>query len=182
MCGAGAARPASDLLLPVTVCYCLLLCVGQVLLVRRQVLGSIPARNIKFLGNLQGKPDEWGAAFAAAQARAREAGLFLSVFRRYDELHLSNHGGIDSNHCLHLFNHFRPAGKKMIAKWEAHLLAPSRTFSHRLTPSHTFSHRLTPPQDPPHLPRPGGRRTTRSRSTARTTGSTASRSSSPRRR
>ena len=102
---------------------------AQVLLVRRERLGTNPARNVKFLGNLQGPPSDWQDALAAAQERARQAGLVLVLARRYDELHLTRPGGLDSNHCLHLFNHFRPAEKKMINKWETYMpIALHRTY------------------------------------------------------
>ena len=93
---------------------------GQVLLVRRQRLGNNPARNVKFLGNLQGAPSEWATALSAATERAKAAELILSLFTRYDQLHFERLGGLDSNHCLHLFNHFRPKSKKMINKWETY--------------------------------------------------------------
>ena len=102
---------------------------AQVLLVRRERLGTNPARNVKFLGNLQGPPSDWQDELAAAQERARQAGLVLVLARRYDELHLTRPGGLDSNHCLHLFNHFRPAEKKMINKWETYMpIALHRTY------------------------------------------------------
>ena len=59
--------------------------------------------------------------FQNAQARAQEAGLILMLATQYDQLHVNNEGGIDSNHCLHLFNHYRPSEKKMINKWETYM-------------------------------------------------------------
>ena len=81
---------------------------GQVLLVRRETLGLNPARNVKFLGNLKGERAEWDGALAAAKERAAAEGLVLSLFRQYDEMHVMKAGGLDSNHCLHLFNHYKP--------------------------------------------------------------------------
>ena len=102
---------------------------GQVLLVRRQQLGSNPARNVKFLGSLLGSPAEWHAALQAAEARAKASALVLTLARQYSDLHLNQPGGLDSNHCLHLFNHFRPADKKMISKWETYMpVALHRTY------------------------------------------------------
>ena len=102
---------------------------AQVLLVRRERLGTNPARNVKFLGNLQGPPSDWQSALAAAKERAQQAGLVLVLARQYDELHLTRPGGLDSNHCLHLFNHFRPSEKKMINKWETYMpIALHRTY------------------------------------------------------
>ena len=80
---------------------------GQVLLARRIQLSSNPARNVKFLGNLVGSRSEWEPVLETAQQRAEQSGLVLLLAFRYDELHLSRPGGLDSNHCLHLFNHFR---------------------------------------------------------------------------
>ena len=76
---------------------------AQVLLVRRVKLGYNPSQNVKFLGNLSGARDEWEAPLEAAQARARSAGLHLSLVTQYDQLHLDFEGGVDSNHCLHLY-------------------------------------------------------------------------------
>ena len=102
---------------------------GQVLLVRRKDLSSNPARNVKFLGNLQGTPAEWGGALAAARERAKAAGLVLLLAKQYSELNINLPGGLDSNHCLHLFNHFRPPEKKMISKWETYFpVALHRTY------------------------------------------------------
>lgn len=102
---------------------------GQVVLLRRMRLGTNPARNVKFLGNLKGSRAEWQGAFEVARARAEAAGLLLSVFTQYDQLHVSLKGGLDSNHCLHLFNHYRPPEKKMINKWETYMpIALHRTY------------------------------------------------------
>ena len=102
---------------------------AQVLLVRRERLGTNPARNVKFLGNLQGPPSDWQSELVAAKVRAQQAGLVLVLARQYDELHLTRPGGLDSNHCLHLFNHFRPTEKKMINKWETYMpIALHRTY------------------------------------------------------
>ena len=102
---------------------------GQVVLVSRKIMSLNPARNVKFLGNLQGSRAEWATAFTEAKVRADAAGLVLSVFAQYDELHLHLPGGIDSNHCLHLFNHYRPPEKKMINKWETYMpIALHRTY------------------------------------------------------
>ena len=102
---------------------------GQVLLVRRQRLGSNPAHNVKFLGSLLGTPSEWHAALQGAQERAKASALILVLARQYSDLHLNQPGGLDSNHCLHLFNHFRPADKKMINKWETYMpVALHRTY------------------------------------------------------
>ena len=102
---------------------------GQVLLVRRLHLSQNPARNVKFLGNLQGTEGEWGGALHAASERAHAAGLVLLMARQYSDLNVSRPGGLDSNHCLHLFNHFRPPDKKMISKWETYFpVALHRTY------------------------------------------------------
>lgn len=102
---------------------------GQVLLVRRKELSSNPARNVKFLGNLQGTSEEWGGVLEAARERADAAGLILFLAKQYSELNINLPGGLDSNHCLHLFNHFRPAEKKMISKWETYFpVALHRTY------------------------------------------------------
>ena len=61
-----------------------------------------------------------GRLRSAATERAKAAELILSLFTRYDQLHFERLGGLDSNHCLHLFNHFRPKIKKMINKWETY--------------------------------------------------------------
>lgn len=102
---------------------------GQVLLLRRKLLSDNPARNVKFLGNLSGTPTDWKGPLEVAQERAAHANLVLLLAFRYDDLHLSQSGGLDSNHCLHLFNHFRPEGKKMINKWETYMpVALHRTY------------------------------------------------------
>jgi hypothetical protein len=72
---------------------------GQLLMVRRLVPCHSPPRNVKFLGNLTGSNAEVRGVLGAAQERASAAGLILSVFSRYDELHLMKPGGLDSNHC-----------------------------------------------------------------------------------
>jgi hypothetical protein len=117
---------------------------AQVLLVRRERLGTNPARNVKFLGNLQGPPSDWQGELAAAKERAQQAGLVLVLARQYDELHLTRPGGLDSNHCLHLFNHFRPAEKKMINKWETYMpIALHRTYERLVRqPLHMSAGRL----------------------------------------
>ena len=117
---------------------------GQVLMVRREALGANPARNVKFLGNLTGGDDEWGSSLAAARERASAAGLLLSLFTQFDQLHLSESGGLDSNHCLHLYNHYRPSGKKMINKWETYNpIALHRTYERLMRQSQSI---VTPQQ------------------------------------
>ena len=106
------------------------------LLVRRHRLGINPARNVKFLGTLTGGSEEWSGVLAAATERAHAAGLHLSLLTQYDQMHMSQPGGLDSNHCLHLFNHYRPSTKKMINKWETYNpIALHRTYErlHRQT-------------------------------------------------
>ena len=69
------------------------------------------------------------APLRAASERAHAAGLILKLATQYDQLHITQSGGLDSNHCLHLFNHYRPLGKKMINKWETYNpIAMHRTY------------------------------------------------------
>ena len=103
---------------------------GNVVLVRRQTLGSNPARNVKFLGNLRGGREAWTAPLEAARGRAAAARGSCYWSRTSTTISTSASRANSTRTTASTSSAAsRPPEKKMISKWETYMpVALHRTF------------------------------------------------------